>query len=130
MLSSARAWTSVILAGKRDTHRHVVVTETEVLLFCDGEKAWPPSIKITVLTFLVKEREKKKHFPGCLFFSNTRKKETLSQIASSSYNHKFPIVSDRVQVNCKASETTKQGCESHVSLIHSLFIPLEFFCRF
>ena len=66
--SSARAWTSFILAGKRGSRRHstmsfsenVVVAETsyqmlEVLSFCDRERAYVPSIKITVLTFLLKK---------------------------------------------------------------------------
>ena len=66
-MSSARPWTSVILAGKRGSRRHsttslsknVEVAETsyqmlEVLSFCDRERVQPPSRKITVLTFLVK----------------------------------------------------------------------------
>ena len=61
ILSIARAWASVILAGKRDSRR-VAVVETsyqmlQVLSFCDRERAWPRShksiIMITVLTFLV-----------------------------------------------------------------------------
>ena len=40
----------------------------EVLAFCNWERAQPPSITITVLTFLVKKR-----ISGCLFFDNTRK---------------------------------------------------------
>ena len=40
----------------------------EVLAFCNLERAQPPSITITVLTFLVKKRTS-----GCLFFDNTRK---------------------------------------------------------
>ena len=68
ILSSARAWTSVILAGKRGSRRHsttsfsesVVVAGTsyqmlEVLAFCNRERAQPPSMTITVLTFLVKK---------------------------------------------------------------------------
>ena len=70
-----------ILAGKRGSRRHsttsfsknVVVAGTsyemlEVLAFCNWERAQPPSITITVLTFLVKKRTS-----GCLFFDNTRK---------------------------------------------------------
>ena len=54
-----------ILAGKRDSRRHsvmsfsenVVVAETsyqmlEIISFCKRERAKPPSIRITVLTFL------------------------------------------------------------------------------
>lgn len=57
-----RAWASDILAGKCNTRRHstmifsenVVLAETSCqmfggLLFCDCERAWPPSIKISVL---------------------------------------------------------------------------------
>ena len=68
MVSIARAWDSVILAGKRGSSRHsttsfsesVVVAETsyqmlEVLPFCNLERAQPSSITITVLTFLVKK---------------------------------------------------------------------------
>ena len=53
--------------GKRGSRRHsttsfsanVVVAKTsyqmlEVLSFCDGESEKPPSLKVTVLTFLVK----------------------------------------------------------------------------
>ena len=63
-LSSARARTSLILAGKQDCRRHsttsfsdnVVVTETiykvlEVLSFCGREMTWAPSLKITLLIF-------------------------------------------------------------------------------
>ena len=69
------------MAGKRGSRRHsttsfsesVVVAGTsyemlEVLAFCNWERAQPPSITITVLTFLVKKRTS-----GCLFFDNTRK---------------------------------------------------------
>ena len=67
--------------GKRGSRRHsttsfiasVVVAGTsyqmlEVLAFCNLERAQPPSITITVLTFLVKKR-----ISGCLFFDSTRK---------------------------------------------------------
>ena len=60
--------TSVILEEKRGSRRHstpsfrenVVVAGTshemlEVLAFCIWERAQPPSITITVLTFLVKK---------------------------------------------------------------------------
>ena len=66
--SSARAWGSVVLAEKRGSRRHsttsfsksVVLAGTsyqmlEVLAFCNLERAQPPSITITVLTFLVKK---------------------------------------------------------------------------
>ena len=56
------------MAGKRGSRRHsttsfsesVVVAETsylmlELLAFCNLERAQPPSITITVLTFLVKK---------------------------------------------------------------------------
>ena len=68
MLSTACAWGSVILAGKRGSRRHattrfnksVVAAGTsyqmlEVLAFWNRERAQPPSITITVLTFLVKK---------------------------------------------------------------------------
>ena len=67
------------MAGKRGSRRHcttsfsenVVVAGTsyqtsDVLAFCNRERAHPPSITITVLTFLVKNS-------GCLFFDITRK---------------------------------------------------------
>ena len=43
----------------------------EVLVFCNRERAQPPSTKITVLTFLVKKSTMKN--PRCLFFDKTRK---------------------------------------------------------
>ena len=43
----------------------------EVLAFCNWERAQPPSITITVLTFLVKKVQRR--IRGCLFFDNTRK---------------------------------------------------------
>ena len=43
----------------------------EVLAFCNWERAQPPSITITMLTFLVKKSTVKNF--GCLFFDNTRK---------------------------------------------------------
>ena len=68
IVSIARAWGNVILAGKRGSGRHsttsfsesVVVAGTsyqmlEVLPFCNLERAQPPSITITVLTFLAKK---------------------------------------------------------------------------
>ena len=68
IVSIARAWGNVILAGKRGSSRHsttsfsesVVVAETsyqmlEVLPFCNRERSQPPSITKTVLTFLVKK---------------------------------------------------------------------------
>ena len=67
MLSSVRTSTSVILAGKRDSHRHsttsfsekVVVAEAsyqmlEVLAFRDRERFWAPPIRTPVQIFLVK----------------------------------------------------------------------------
>ena len=41
----------------------------EVLSFCDRESAQPPSLKITVLTFLEKNGKMKL----CLYFGNTPK---------------------------------------------------------
>ena len=43
----------------------------EVLEFCNRERAQPPPITITVLTFLVKIVQRR--IRGCLFFDNTRK---------------------------------------------------------
>ena len=84
ILSIARSLTNVILAGKRDSCRYfttslslnVVVAETsyqmlDVLLFCDPERAYPPSIKITVLTFLVNQKYSEA-FWRLYFFENTR----------------------------------------------------------
>ena len=72
ILNSARARTSVILAGKRGSRRHsttslsenVELAETsyqmlEVLSFCDRKGASSPSLKITALTFLVKNGKMK-----------------------------------------------------------------------
>ena len=72
LLSSAHPWTSVILAGKRGSRRHsttsftknVQVAETSyqmlvVLSFCDRKRVWPPSLKVTVLTLLVKNGKMK-----------------------------------------------------------------------
>ena len=69
ILSSARTFASVILAGKLDSchcstmsfREDVVVLETiyqmgEVLSLFSGERAQPPPIKVTVLAF----QEKKK----------------------------------------------------------------------
>ena len=68
IVSNARLRGSVILAGKRASRRHsttsfsesVVEAGTtyqmlEVLAFCNLERAQPPSITITVLTFLLKK---------------------------------------------------------------------------
>ena len=93
ILSSARAWTSVILVGKRGSRRQsttsfiasVVVAGTsyqmlEVLAFCNRERAQPPSITITVLTFLV-QKKYNKEFQGVFFF--TIREKTLNQISYS-----------------------------------------------
>ena len=68
ILSSARARTHVILAGKSDSRRHsstsfsvdVVVAKTSyqmlgILSFSDREKALPPSKEMSMLTFVVKK---------------------------------------------------------------------------
>ena len=70
------------MAGKRGSRRHsatsfsenVVVAGKsyqilEVLSFCDWERVKPPSLKITVLTFL----EKNDKMKLCLYFGNTPK---------------------------------------------------------
>ena len=72
MLSSAHARTNVILAGRCGSRRqsttsfseNVEVAETryqrlEVLSFCHQERVQPPSLKVTVLTFLVKNGKMK-----------------------------------------------------------------------
>ena len=46
----------------------------DVLALCNRERAKPPSITITVITFLVKKSTMKNIIPGCLFFDNSRKK--------------------------------------------------------
>ena len=64
---------------------NIVVAETsfqmiEVLSFCNWEMVDLPSIKITVLTFLVKKKKKKKRFPGWLFFfGEYRTQESFSK---------------------------------------------------
>ena len=71
-----------MLAGKRDSRRHsttsfnenVVVGKTsyqmlEVLSFCNRERAYRPSIKLTVLTFLVNQKYSGA-FRGVLSFSS------------------------------------------------------------
>ena len=68
----ARAWASVILAGKRKM--------LQVLSFCDRERVWPPLIKITVLTFLVNHKYNEA-FRGT-YFLRIREKP-LSQISYS-----------------------------------------------
>ena len=40
----------------------------ELLSFCDREREYPPSLKITVLTFTVKKSKKKKTFRGVYIF--------------------------------------------------------------
>ena len=85
--SHARAWTNVILAGKRGIRRHSTtshkwecrsggnklqnIRSKQILSFCDRERlnlhARP--IKINAPTFLLK----KLSFQGCLFFQNTWK---------------------------------------------------------
>ena len=73
VLSTARAWTNVILAGESDDRRdsttsfdeNVVVAETSYQIievsssFCDRERAKPSPIKITALIFLVKNSKMK-----------------------------------------------------------------------
>ena len=68
VLSTARAWTNVILAGESDNRRdsttsfdeNVVVAETSYQIievsssFCDRERAKPSPIKITALIFPVR----------------------------------------------------------------------------
>ena len=83
MRSRELAWTSVILAGKSGSRRHsstsfsenVVVAETsyqmlEILSFCDRERTQSPSIKITVLTFLVNQNGTNEAASGCPFFES------------------------------------------------------------
>ena len=81
MTNYQRAWTIVILAGKRNSRpwsfyyefsENVVVAKTsyqvkEVLWFCHRDRVLTPSIKITVLTILVKKKIQW-HFPWSLFF--------------------------------------------------------------
>ena len=59
-----RVLASVVVAG-------TTYQMFEVLAFCNRERAQPPSITITVLTFLVKKSTMKNS--GFLFFDNTRK---------------------------------------------------------
>ena len=84
VLSSAFAWASVILAGKRDSLRHsttsfsenVVVAGIchqilEVWSFCDREGAKRSPVKITALIFQVQNSTMK--LSGWTFFDKTRK---------------------------------------------------------
>ena len=76
------------MAGKRGSRRHsttsfsesVVVAGTsyqmlEVLAFCNLERAQPPSITITVLTFLVKKSEIRE-----IYFLTVREKTLKSNL--------------------------------------------------
>ena len=51
--------------------KQVIKIMFEVVLFCDQRRTVPPSIMITVLTFLVKKVQSS--FLGCLYVANTRK---------------------------------------------------------
>ena len=80
-----------LFGEKRDSCRHsttsfsenVVVAETsyqmlEALSFCDRERVLPSSIKMTVLTFLVKNKTKKKRWNEALrgvYVSSIREKK-------------------------------------------------------
>ena len=50
----------------------------DVLAFCNRERAQPPSITTTVITFLVKKITMKNIIPGCLFLDNSRKNFKLN----------------------------------------------------
>ena len=83
---SVRSWNIVILAGKNNSRRHsttslarmlYVVAETsyqvlEVLWFCDRDRVLTPSLKITVLTILVKKKYNDT-FRGVYFFKRREK---------------------------------------------------------
>ena len=79
-LSSALMQTNVSLAGKWDSHRHsttkfsknaVVVKASYqmlgILSFSNRERALPPSMEISELTFVVKKKYKEA-FWGCLYY--------------------------------------------------------------
>ena len=79
------------MAGKRGSRRHsttsfsesVVVAGTsyqmlKVLAFCNLERAQPPSITITVLTFLVKKSAMKNS--GKIYFLTIREKTLKSNL--------------------------------------------------
>ena len=76
---------------------NIVVAETsfqmiEVLSFCNWEMVDLPSIKITVLTFLVKKKNKKNAFRGgCFFLENTglksRSRSRRSSLVLESKGH-------------------------------------------
>ena len=51
--------------------KQVIKIMFEVVLFCNQGRTVPPSIMITVLTFLVKKVQSS--FPGCLYVDNIRK---------------------------------------------------------
>ena len=79
------------MTGKRGSRRHcttsfsenVEVAETsyqmlDVLSFCDQERVEPPSLKVTVLTFLVKNG-KIKLFSESIFSDDAKKREVKSR---------------------------------------------------
>ena len=78
--------TAVAIRRHSSFRENVVVAKTsyqmlEALSFCEWERAYPPSIKITVLTFLVIQKYNEA-FQGSLLLENTLKK-TFSQISYS-----------------------------------------------
>ena len=74
ILRSARAWNSVILAGKRDSLRHSTTSFSENVVVSypsgEGSTSFKKDNNATLSTW---------SFPGCLFFLGIREK-TFSQI--------------------------------------------------
>ena len=92
------------MAGKRGSRRHsttsfsenVEVAETsyqmlEVLSFCHQERVQPPSLKVTVLTFLVKNG-KMKLSGESIFLEYAKKLKSQISYSLSSLNLKVSIV--------------------------------------
>ena len=90
-LSSACARTTIILAGKCGSRRqpttsfseHVVVAKTsyqmlQIFSFSDLERAQPPSMKISVLTLVVKNSTKK--ISGVSILENRRENVKLNAV--------------------------------------------------
>ena len=60
----------------------------EVLAFCNWERAQPPSISITVLTFLVKKSSMKNFGVSINFSDNTQEEASFEMIAPPDFIHR------------------------------------------
>ena len=92
------------MAGKRGSRRHSTTSFSEnvekaetsyqklkVLSFCNRESAYPPSLKITVLSFLVKNG-KMKLSGESIFLEYAKKLKSQISYSLSSLNLKVSIV--------------------------------------